>query len=117
MKRSWWLLISQVLLVALVGGKFYWDRWNYPRGWMQTVPFDPYTPMRGRYVDLRPVAKDGGLGAATAVVLKVRNGEVWAVPAQPGEPSLGVWSRAGERSRSMSGWRISFRRRLPIRRG
>ncbi len=40
----------QVLLVGSVGGKFLFDRANYPRVWVETAPYDPDLPIRGRYV-------------------------------------------------------------------
>lgn len=43
---------SQVLLVSSVGAKFLYDRANYPRAWVETAPFDPYLPLRGRYVNI-----------------------------------------------------------------
>ena len=41
---------AQVLLVASIGAKFLYDRVNYPRVWVETAPFDPDMPIRGRYV-------------------------------------------------------------------
>ena len=43
---------SQVLLVASVGAKFLYDRANYPRLWVETAPYDPDMPIRGRYVNI-----------------------------------------------------------------
>jgi len=40
----------QVLLVASVGAKFLYDRANYARVWVETAPYDPDLPIRGRYV-------------------------------------------------------------------
>ncbi|MDH4260128.1 MAG: GDYXXLXY domain-containing protein [Gammaproteobacteria bacterium] len=40
----------QVLLVGSVGAKFLIDRANYPRVWVETAPYDPDLPIRGRYV-------------------------------------------------------------------
>jgi hypothetical protein len=42
----------QLLLLASVGGKFLYDRVNYPRLWVETAPYDPYLPIRGRYVSI-----------------------------------------------------------------
>ena len=42
----------QVLLVASVGAKFLYDRASYPRLWVETAPFDPDMPIRGRYVNI-----------------------------------------------------------------
>ena len=40
----------QLLLVASVGAKYLYDRGHYPRVWVETVPYDPDLPIRGRYV-------------------------------------------------------------------
>jgi hypothetical protein len=40
----------QVLLLGSVGLKFLYDRANYPRVWVETAPYDPDLPIRGRYV-------------------------------------------------------------------
>lgn len=42
----------QVLLVASVGAKFLVDRASYPRLWVETAPYDPDLPIRGRYVNI-----------------------------------------------------------------
>ena len=43
---------AQVLIVAAVGAKFLADRANYPRLWVETAPYDPDMPIRGRYVSI-----------------------------------------------------------------
>jgi hypothetical protein len=42
----------QALLVASVGAKFLSDRARYPRLWVETAPYDPDLPIRGRYVSI-----------------------------------------------------------------
>jgi hypothetical protein len=42
----------QVLLVAGIGAKFLYDRTHYPRLWVETAPYDPDMPIRGRYVNI-----------------------------------------------------------------
>lgn len=42
----------QVLLVAGIGAKFLFDRSHYPRLWVETAPYDPVMPIRGRYVNI-----------------------------------------------------------------
>ena len=42
----------QVLLVAGIGAKFLYDRSQYPRLWVETAPYDPDMPIRGRYVNI-----------------------------------------------------------------
>lgn len=46
----------QALLVASVGVKFLYDRAHYPRVWVETVPYDPDLPIRGRYVRIAVLA-------------------------------------------------------------
>ena len=43
---------AQVALTASVGVKFLVDRANYPRVWVETAPYDPDMPIRGRYVSI-----------------------------------------------------------------
>lgn len=43
---------AQLLLVSSIGAKFLYDRSNYPRLWVETAPYDPYLPIRGRYVNI-----------------------------------------------------------------
>ena len=42
----------QMLLVAGIGAKFLYDRSHYPRLWVETAPYDPDMPIRGRYVNI-----------------------------------------------------------------
>ena len=42
----------QALLVAGIGGKFLFERARYPRLWVETAPYDPDMPIRGRYVNI-----------------------------------------------------------------
>jgi hypothetical protein len=43
---------AQMLLVASVGAKFLYDRASHPRLWVETAPYDPDLPIRGRYVNI-----------------------------------------------------------------
>lgn len=43
---------AQALLLAGIGAKFLWDRESYPRLWVETAPYDPVMPIRGRYVNI-----------------------------------------------------------------
>jgi len=45
--------LIHVALVASLGAKLQMDRVTRPRVWAQTVPVDPDSPLRGRYVRLR----------------------------------------------------------------
>jgi hypothetical protein len=42
----------QAVLVAGIGGKFLLERASYPRLWVETAPYDPDMPIRGRYVNI-----------------------------------------------------------------
>ena len=44
--------VAQLLLVSSVGAKFLYDRANYPHLWVEAAPYDPYLPIRGRYVSI-----------------------------------------------------------------
>jgi hypothetical protein len=74
--------LAHVALVGSLGLKLLVDRARLPRAWARTVPFDPSTPLRGRYVRLRvevPVASTmTGLGsyAEPSVQLRVLDGKV-----------------------------------------
>jgi hypothetical protein len=46
------LAAVHVALVGSLGLKLLADRARLPRGWVQSQPFDPSTPLRGRYVRL-----------------------------------------------------------------
>jgi GDYXXLXY protein len=57
----------QVAIAASVGAKFLHDRENEPRLWVETAPYDPVMPIRGRYVSIalrvdadRQAAQQGG---------------------------------------------------------
>lgn len=53
-RRTAGLLLAAVhaALVGSLGLKLLADRARLPRGWVRTQPFDPSTPLRGRYVRL-----------------------------------------------------------------
>lgn len=59
---------AQLLLLASVGLKFLYDRANYPRVWVETAPYDPDLPIRGRYVRIAVLvdAKRSDSSAPTA---------------------------------------------------
>lgn len=43
---------AQVALATSVGAKFLIDRSTYQRVWVETAPYDPDLPIRGRYVSI-----------------------------------------------------------------
>lgn len=51
------LALVQVLLVSLVAAKLMIDRARYPQVWVETAPYDPDLPLRGRYVRLLAVVE------------------------------------------------------------
>ncbi len=46
------LAAAHLALVGAIGLKLLIDRARLPRGWVLTAPYDPSTPLRGRYVRL-----------------------------------------------------------------
>ena len=46
------LAVLHVALVGSLGLKLLVDRSRFPHAWARTAPFDPSTPLRGRYVRL-----------------------------------------------------------------
>lgn len=48
-------------MVLSLGGKLLLDRTSLPRVWVQTLPYDPNLPIRGRYARLRIVVDAPGL--------------------------------------------------------
>lgn len=57
-KKGLILAVLHVALAASVAGKFVYDRQALPRVWVQTAPYDPRMPIRGRYVQLRLVREN-----------------------------------------------------------
>jgi hypothetical protein len=50
---------AQVLLVAGIGAVFLAERASYPRLWVETAPYDPDMPIRGRYVNIALLVEAG----------------------------------------------------------
>lgn len=59
LKKGLILALVQVLLITLVGAKLMIDRARYPQVWVETAPYDPDLPLRGRYVRLMAVVEPG----------------------------------------------------------
>ncbi|MEZ5401109.1 MAG: GDYXXLXY domain-containing protein [Bryobacteraceae bacterium] len=73
--------------ILAIAGRFWLDRSRLPRAWVKTAPFDPHTPLRGRYVRLRlDVTPDAPLPPGTGyVTLSARDGKLMISPsATPG---------------------------------
>jgi hypothetical protein len=88
--------VAQLLLVSSVGAKFLVDRANYPRLWVETAPYDPDLPIRGRYVniallvdaELAKTSVDAGKGPSMYQArLESRGGRLVAVE----DPDGGHW--------------------------
>lgn len=47
------LLVIQLALVCSVAATYLYQRSTYPRVWTRAAAFDPYLPLRGRYLSLR----------------------------------------------------------------
>lgn len=47
------IAVLHVSLVAALGAKLLYDRATLPRVWVNTAPYDPTLPIRGRYVSLQ----------------------------------------------------------------
>lgn len=82
----------QLLLVAGIGVKFLLDRTHYPRVWVQTAPFDPDLPIRGRYVRLAAIVEHEGSPPAAVgrpVRLEARDDKLVAIADIEGKHWLG----------------------------
>ena len=95
---------AQLVLVAGVGAKFLYERASFPRLWVETAPYDPDLPIRGRYVNIallvaadRAAPGDGdrapnmflarleARGAALVAVQDDENGGHWVRSGRCGE--------------------------------
>jgi hypothetical protein len=82
----------QLALVASIGGKFLYDRANYPRVWAEAAPYDPNLPIRGRYVSIAlltetarlPAPKDGKLPEMFMAHLEVFKDRLYAIEDEAG---------------------------------
>jgi hypothetical protein len=99
------LALAHVALVGSLGLKLLTDRARLPRAWARTMPFDPSTPLRGRYVRIGvevPMASAvAGVGAYAepGVRLRAVDGKVVGeIDSGTGAPRVqlrqdgGVWS-------------------------
>ncbi len=64
LQRGLLVALIQLLLVSSLGGVLLLDRARLPRVWVKTVPVDPDTPFRGRYVRLGIEADARGFDSA-----------------------------------------------------
>jgi hypothetical protein len=87
------LAVIQMLLVVAVGAKLMIDRARYPDVWVETAPFDPDLPLRGRYVRLLAVVEPEGEFSDEEFFyepgrLEVRGDRLVAVPDENGPLSF-----------------------------
>jgi hypothetical protein len=88
--------LIQLLLVCSLGAKLLIDRATRPRVWCKTVAYDPYDPLRGRYVSVQlevdaptiPNTVENNYTNPTTAKLEVRDGKLVAVLSPEGVP---VW--------------------------
>jgi uncharacterized membrane-anchored protein len=78
MIRGLIVALIHVLLVLSIAGKYVWDRGRLPRQWYQAAPYDPDSPLRGRYVSLRLVNPPAD---------RVDQGVVFFIPEHVSDPS------------------------------
>jgi hypothetical protein len=93
LQKSLLVGLIQVLVVAALGAKFVIDRATYPRVWVQTQPYDPDLPIRGRYVRIRAIvdhdaaapSSDPGARFSSATRLEVRGDKLVAIDDERGD--------------------------------
>ncbi len=74
----------QTAMVLSIGGKMLLDRATLPRIWVRAIPYDPSSPIRGRYVQLMIDAEARGFGSGGYYVqanYSVEDGKLVARPA------------------------------------
>jgi hypothetical protein len=98
MNRGIWLALAQVLLLLSIAAQLLYDRVRLPRTWVRTTPYDPSTPLRGRYVrlalEVKLETKEGNSASMMPCRLKAGHNELiclpgasgnkyWAIPGNP----------------------------------
>jgi hypothetical protein len=74
----------QTVMVLSIGGKLLLDRATQPRLWVRVAPYDPSSPIRGRYVSLTISAEARGFSPGTIydqANFTVEDGKLVARPA------------------------------------
>src|SRR5580704_13939754 len=74
----------QTVMVLSIGGKLLLDRATQSRIWVRVAPYDPSSPIRGRYVSLTINAEARGFSAGTVYEqanFTVEDGKLEARPA------------------------------------
>jgi hypothetical protein len=84
-----------IFLVTTLGAKLLYDRATLPRVWVNTAPYDPSLPIRGRYVSLQLIVEGRGLQETKTgpewqppqpVILCVENNRLLAEGKQQNDP-------------------------------
>ena len=99
------LTAAHLALVGAIGLKLLVDRARLPRGWALTAPYDPSTPLRGRYVRLSleiPLASpDTGTESYRLAGVRLRSVDgkvVGELDETARAPRVQIRAAAGERS-------------------
>lgn len=79
-KKGLILAALHLALAMSVVAKFVYDRETLPRVWVETAPYDPILPLRGRYVQLRLLVDARFSEGRTSVVLSIENDRLSAGP-------------------------------------
>lgn len=88
--------LIHLMMVCSLGAKLLIDRAVRPRVWVKTVAFDPYDPLRGRYISVSLEVEapnlaetfQNGYENAPGARLEVVDGKLHAVPSPGGQQ---VW--------------------------
>lgn len=109
------LALAHVALVGSLGLKLLVDRARLPRAWARTMPFDPSTPLRGRYVrlgvevPLENAIAGEGVGGEPGVRLRPVDGKVVGeIDSGTGAPRLQLRHEAGALSSSRLAEPVAF---------
>lgn len=107
LKKGLLVGMVQVLLVSMVGAKLMMDRARFPQVWTQTAPYDPNSPLRGRYVTLRAVVQPAGSFVRPDVFhqrgrVEVRGGRLIAIADEDGPVAFNKGTCGGEECLTLS---------------
>lgn len=94
MKRALIVAAVQITLLLGIWAKYQYERTTLPRAWVRSAPFDPYLPLRGRYVSLRLLLDESRPEHTRHMRghLTVRDGQLVLVPDEKGR--VGAWQGA-----------------------
>ena len=95
-RRGLLLAVVHVVMLTAVLGKYAYERETLPRVWAETQPYDPYMPLRGRYVSIQLIADSPEDLPDSRAVFEVRNNRLVAVKPRDGQTGLWV-TKSGDR--------------------